>query len=138
MSRDLMIHEVVRAKIHYVLLALGLGLIACGGAGIVAAGGSSAPVQNPDSPFQAESAPGSGPPLLIVENGSDITANVDCDGTKSQSLSVPPGERREVRLSAGTYSCKLHGGDATPHYWTETYVTDMTYTFRAITHTRYQ
>ena len=118
------------SKMNLTLFGLALGLMACGGA--------TPAYQNPNSPFEAVSAPDSGPPLLKVENGSDITANIDCDGASAQSLVVPPGERREVKLVAGDYSCKLYGGDATPYSWFETYSTDTVYTFRAITQTSYR
>jgi hypothetical protein len=112
------------------LFGITLGLAACGGAPSAS--------QNPNSPFEATNASESGPPMLKVENGSDITANVDCTGASSQSIVVPPGELREVRVPAGEYSCMLYGGDATPYSWSETYSTDMVYTFRAVTNTSYR
>jgi hypothetical protein len=107
-----------------ILVRLGLAscLAACGGV-----------VQNPDSPFTATSMDSSGPPTLRVENRSDITANVDCTGASNQSIVVPPGEQREVQIPAGTYSCILHGGDALPYTWSETYAEDTRYTFEAAT-----
>jgi hypothetical protein len=83
--------------------------------------------RNPDSPFEATSAPESGPPMLKLVNADTREANVDCSGESVQSIAVPPGQQREVRLPAGRYSCILSGGDATPHTWSETYEADTVY-----------
>jgi hypothetical protein len=88
---------------------------------------ATAPTRNPNSPFEAVSAPDSGPPMLKLVNADVIEANVNCSGQSVQSIAVPPGEQREVRLPAGQYSCILSGGDARPHTWSETYEDDTVY-----------
>jgi hypothetical protein len=88
---------------------------------------ATATTRNPDSPFEAVSTPDSGPPMLKLMNADIIEANVNCSGESVQSIAIPPGEQREVRLPAGQYSCILSGGDATPHTWSETYEADTVY-----------
>ena len=110
--------SVCRSIMNSALLGLLLLHVGCAAA---------AATRNPDSPFEAVSTPDSGPPMLKLVNADIREANVDCSGESVQSITIPPGEQREVRLPAGQYSCILSGGGATPHTWSETYEVDTVY-----------
>ena len=106
------------------LLLASLMVVGCG----TTAPPARAPKAGP-SPFQEQVVEGLGDPEVVVENQSDRPFTLVLSGAGAHTLTIPPHDKRTVKLAAGSYTFHASAPDVKPLDGQHTFELDRRYSW---------